>query len=157
MTEAIVDAGHNHMYYSDDDVINLKRTAAKFESLGREEQDLDKKAHTDAQRKEVRKKYGEQRHAIIRSMLPVYFDIRHLLKPIRDQGTCGSCWSFAFIAAVEGALARRAVEYSPLSEQFILDCAWGHGSHACDGGDAGAYEMLGIGIPEASDYGGYLS
>ncbi len=96
---------------------NLKRASEKLESLARDEISLLSKAHTQGQRKEILQKFNEKRHAVVRGMLPVYFDIRHLLKPIRDQGTCGSCWSFAFIAAVEGALARRAVQYSPLSEQ----------------------------------------
>lgn len=70
--------------------------------------------------------------------LPTFLDLRFLLGAVKDQGICGSCWSFAFIAAVEGALAKNFGRAHQLSEQFILDCAWGAGSHACDGGNAGA-------------------
>ncbi|CAD7926379.1 unnamed protein product [Amoebophrya sp. A120] len=93
-------------------------------------------------------------------VLPSFYDLRFLLGPVKDQGICGSCWSFAFMAPVEAQLASRGQQVdSPggLSEQFILDCAWGPGSHACDGGNAGASALIDIPIPDATAYGGYLS
>lgn len=43
-----------------------------------------------------------------------------------DQGDCGSCWTFGTTAAVEGALARsNGGRLIHLSEQAIVDCAWG--------------------------------
>ncbi len=41
---------------------------------------------------------------------------------IRNQGQCGACWSFAVIAALEGAWAASGQPLSAFSEQWILDC-----------------------------------
>lgn len=54
---------------------------------------------------------------VSRNPLPETLDLRELLGPIRDQGMCGSCWSFSFIASVEGQLALHGIPYKGLSEQ----------------------------------------
>jgi len=55
------------------------------------------------------------------------------MNPVRDQGQCGSCWSFAATAALEG---RYAVKHGgakvQTSEQQMVDCATG--CHGCQGG-----------------------
>jgi len=54
------------------------------------------------------------------------------LTPIRDQGSCGSCWAFSTVAAFEGNIYIKDNLLSDLSEQFLLSCntdGWG-----CDGG-----------------------
>jgi hypothetical protein len=50
-------------------------------------------------------------------------DLRPLLGPVYNQGTCGSCWSFSALATLEGALARVNRTYWDTSEQQVLDCA----------------------------------
>ncbi len=64
-------------------------------------------------------------------------DLRDLgiITPIRDQRTCGSCWAFSSIAAIEANYIYRN-KISPaskidLSEQYLLDCA---DSGSCYGG-----------------------
>lgn len=69
--------------------------------------------------------------------LPDHFDWRELggVTPAGFQGAdCGSCWSFATIAALEGHLFRRTGLLVPLSEQNLVDCAEDYGSMGCDGG-----------------------
>jgi len=62
------------------------------------------------------------------------FDWRELggVTPAKDQGSCGSCWCFAGVGAVESAvLIADGVEWD-LSEQHIIDCnPLGRG---CNGG-----------------------
>jgi cell division septum initiation protein DivIVA len=43
--------------------------------------------------------------------------------PIRDQGSCGSCWDFAAVAALESSILIRYNRSTDLSEQYILDNA----------------------------------
>jgi cathepsin L len=44
--------------------------------------------------------------------------------PIKDQGNCGSCWSFAAMTALEGTRAKKKEIKPPvrLSEQQVVDC-----------------------------------
>jgi len=51
--------------------------------------------------------------------------------PVKDQGQCGSCWSFAATGSAEGVYQIGNSQSVSLSEQNLLDCAlnWG-----CNGG-----------------------
>jgi hypothetical protein len=42
--------------------------------------------------------------------------------PVRDQGSCGSCWAFATVGALESALEIRRNLTTDLSEQYLLSC-----------------------------------
>jgi len=70
--------------------------------------------------------------------LPDFFDWRDYhgkdyITPVKDQGHCGSCWAFAAVATLEGAI--NAYYNNPgldkdLSEQDLISCFHGSG---CDG------------------------
>ncbi|CAF1256836.1 unnamed protein product [Adineta steineri] len=79
--------------------------------------------------------------------------------PVKDQGICGSCWSFGTTGTIEGAYFVKHGTSIRLSEQDLIDCSWGFGNNGCDGGeDFRAYQYImkhnGIALEDA--YGPYL-
>lgn len=54
---------------------------------------------------------------------------------VKDQGACGSCWSFAATGGLEGAQATATGTLVPLSEQQFMDCDTGETEGGgCGGG-----------------------
>ncbi len=100
----------------------------------------------------------------IRKKIPKSIDWRTLgyVNPIKNQGDCGSCWTFSTVAALEGQYFKKYGQLLNISEQNLVDCTFSYlynskGSQAdgCNGGDgniANTYIKKNGGINLAGSY-----
>lgn len=64
-----------------------------------------------------------------------------LVTEVKDQGSCGSCWAFSAVAAMESLELQWNDELELYSEQQLVDCAHEDGSAGCNGGEmTGAFK-----------------
>lgn len=70
--------------------------------------------------------------------LPEHVDWREkgVISEVKNQGQCGSCWTFASVGCLE---AHMSIKYDAwraprLAEQQLVDCAQDFDNHGCEGG-----------------------
>ncbi|MFH1155550.1 MAG: C1 family peptidase [Pseudomonadota bacterium] len=112
---------------------------------------------------------GKLAERTTRTDFPASFDWRNIdgktyIGPVRNQGNCGSCYSFGAAAAAEGSYNYATGSYNSncidFSEAFIIWClgklpAYSHHFYGCDGADYDYQELqalVDVGIVSESDY-----
>merc|ERR1712168_1122706 len=89
--------------------------------------------------------------------IPHEFDWRKYdgVSPVKDQGQCGSCWTFSTSGNIEAASRIHLRENNIVSEQQLVDWAQAFNNHGCNGGlpsQAFEYIRYAPGIMAEADY-----
>ncbi|XP_074012294.1 pro-cathepsin H [Numenius arquata] len=58
----------------------------------------------------------------------------NFVTPVKNQGPCGSCWTFSTTGCLESAIAIATGKLLSLAEQQLVDCAQAFNNHGCSGG-----------------------
>jgi cathepsin L len=96
---------------------------------------------------------GIQDNVIVSNPTSVDWRSKGAVTGVKDQGQCGSCWSFSTTGAIEGAQKIATGSLVSLSEQELVDCDTGN--YGCGGGwpiDAMAWVIKNNGIDTESSY-----
>jgi C1A family cysteine protease len=84
--------------------------------------------------------------------IPITFDWRNLgfSVPVRDQGSCGSCWAFSTIAGLDASMMIFDWHTDLASEQEVVDCDKDFAG--CNGGDFAGDYLVKNGVSSDHDY-----
>lgn len=79
------------------------------------------------------------------------------VSPVKNQGHCGSCWTFSTVGTLEAHSLINYGSFDSLAEQQLVDCAGDFDNHGCNGGlPSHAFEYIyyagGISTEEAYPY-----
>ncbi|EOY30251.1 Cysteine proteinases superfamily protein [Theobroma cacao] len=98
-------------------------------------------------------------HQLTDVILPESKDWREvgIVSPVKNQGSCGSCWTFSTTGALEAAYHQAFGKGISLSEQQLVDCAGAFNNFGCNGGlPSQAFEYIkyngGLDTEEAYPY-----
>ena len=56
------------------------------------------------------------------------------VSPVKDQGSCGSCWTFSTVGCLESAHLIQEGRLETYAEQQLVDCAGDFENYGCSGG-----------------------
>jgi len=106
----------------------------EFADMTNEEFNGVMKGYKHIERPYIRSKNAKKGLGAIKLPTSVDWTTKGAVTPVKNQGQCGSCWSFSTTGSVEGAHAISTGNLVSFSEQELVDCAGSYGNMGCNGG-----------------------
>ena len=132
----------NHKFIEETNAKNLTYTLGHNQFSAMDQTDFRAYLGYNSIEQNEEKFYFENSQYGLRGSLPEYVNWveRGRVTPVKDQGKCGSCWSFSTTGALEGAYFNKYGNLESFSEQQLVSCDnfkntqnRGH-DHGCSGG-----------------------
>jgi C1A family cysteine protease len=125
----------NHLHIRRVNALNLTYTLAHNQFSGMDSEDFSNYISRPYYTLPNNKYYVNS----LRTNVPLSFDwvVAGAVSPVKDQGQCGSCWSFSTTGSMEGAYFIKTGRLVSFSEQQLVDCDTflnGGKDHGCNGG-----------------------
>lgn len=123
---------HEHHHHHHDDGHDHHHDDEKHHH-GNDHHGQDKDNNNNGYRKiEGNEIKGNEEKGDLRNSTEALPDWRKWDGPVKNQGSCGSCWAFSAVSAIENAYHQLKGNYTNFAEQYLVDCNSKNGG--CQGG-----------------------
>merc|ERR1719215_89343 len=123
---------HNQRFAAGEETYTMG--ANQFSHLTLEEfQALPIRGFAPAQRSAL-PKMGSHVHSGKPAVSSIDWTTKGAVTPVKNQGQCGSCWSFSSTGGLEGQWEIATGSLKSISEQQLVDCSKNGGNAGCNGG-----------------------
>ena len=127
----------NEIHIRETNAKNLTYTLAHNHFSGMDNEEFSAYIHSSGEYYKAHSPSFRAQYEVVDIPSSVDWVSKGAVTPVKNQGQCGSCWSFSTTGALEGAYFLDRGTLASFSEQQLVDCdnlKHGGSDHGCNGG-----------------------